>query len=62
MNDTKTFLREFNEYWVRADTPAILDTVTDDIRFSMVGGQSVSGKPTSRPFWMRWTAAPRTWA
>jgi uncharacterized protein len=50
MNDTKTFLREFNEYWVRADTPAILDTVTDDIHFSMVGGQSVSGKTDFKAF------------
>ncbi len=50
MNDTKTFLREFNEYWVREDKPAIVETVTDDIRFSMAGGQAVSGKSDFRVF------------
>jgi ketosteroid isomerase-like protein len=44
MKDTKAFLREFNEYWVREETQAILDTVTDDIRFGMAGGKLVSGK------------------
>jgi uncharacterized protein len=50
MNDTKQFLREFNEYWVREDVRAILDTVTDDIRFRMIGGKSVSGKSEFESF------------
>lgn len=50
MTDTKTFLREFNEYWVREDTQAILDTVTDDIRFGMAGGKAVSGKSDFKTF------------
>lgn len=44
MKDIRKFLREFNEYWVREDTQAILDTVTDDIRFGMAGGKVVTGK------------------
>ena len=50
MNDTRTFLHEFNEYWVREDTQAILDTVTDDIRFGMAGGKKVSGKADFKAF------------
>ena len=50
MNDTRTFLREFNEYWVHPDTRAILDNVTDDIRFSMAGGRTVSGKADFKAF------------
>lgn len=50
MNDTRQFLREFNEYWVREDIRAILGTVTDDIIFSMVGSKSVSGKPEFEAF------------
>ena len=50
MNDIRTFLREFNEYWVREDTQAILDTVTDDIRFGMAGGKPISGKADFKTF------------
>lgn len=50
MNDTRQFLREFNEYWVQEDIRAILDTVTDDITFSMIGGKSVSGKTEFEAF------------
>ncbi len=50
MNDTRTFLREFNEYWVRPDTRAILDNVTDHFRFSMAGGRTVSGKADFEAF------------
>ncbi|QOC22724.1 nuclear transport factor 2 family protein [Wenzhouxiangella sp. AB-CW3] len=50
MNDIRTFLREFNEYWVRPDAQAILDNVTDDFRFSMAGGRTVSGKADFKGF------------
>lgn len=50
MNDTRKFLREFNEYWVREDTRAIVDTVTDDIRFGMAGGPLVNGKAEFEAF------------
>jgi ketosteroid isomerase-like protein len=50
MNDTKHFLREFNEHWIREDTRAIVDAVTDDIRFAMAGGRSVSGKADFKAF------------
>jgi ketosteroid isomerase-like protein len=50
MSDTQSFLREFNEYWVREDSQAILDAVTDDIRFGMVGGKAVSGKAEFEEF------------
>lgn len=50
MNDTRKFLTEFNEYWVREDTGAILGAVTDDIRFGMAGHDPINGKADFRKF------------
>ena len=40
----KTFLRDFNVAFARADTPTLLAAVTDDIRWEMVGDKVISGK------------------
>jgi ketosteroid isomerase-like protein len=60
MKDTKAFLREFNEYWVREDTQAILDTVTDDICFGMAGGKRVTGKADFAEFLNQMTGSGNT--
>jgi ketosteroid isomerase-like protein len=44
MSGTEQFLREFNEAWLREDIPAVLDGVTDDIRFRMAREKGVEGK------------------
>ena len=60
MNDTRAFLREFNAYWLHEDTQAILDTVTDDIRFGMAGGKLVTGKADFAEFLKEMTGSGNT--
>lgn len=44
MSSTEQFLRDFNEAWLREDIPAVVDGVTDDIRFRMASEKGVEGK------------------
>ena len=48
MNDTRTFLREFNEYWVRPDTRAILDTNAVTNQQTLRASKPVTGKARER--------------
>lgn len=44
MTKKEKFLRELNEAFARSDTQAILDAVTDDVRWTMVGESMMEGK------------------
>ena len=40
----KAFLRDFNVAFARADIPALLAAVTENVRWNMVGDKVISGK------------------
>lgn len=44
MEDVKQFLRDLNEAFVKSDTDYILQHVTEDIRWNLIGDQIIEGK------------------
>ena len=44
------FLRKFNDAFLKPDIPFILDSVTDDVEWEMVGDQTFHGKEELQKF------------
>ncbi|MGB0176235.1 MAG: nuclear transport factor 2 family protein [Owenweeksia sp.] len=52
-NTKEEFLRKFNQAFLEPDIPLILDCVTDDVHWEMVGDQTFIGKEKIREFFHR---------
>jgi ketosteroid isomerase-like protein len=44
MTGNRAFIDKINEAWAKGDTAYLLASVTDDVRFEMVGGDAAEGK------------------
>jgi len=50
MNHKETFLKELNETFAKGDIGTILDNVTDDIRWEIIGDTIIEGKEAFTQF------------
>jgi uncharacterized protein (TIGR02246 family) len=44
MTDIRAFIDKINQAWAEGDADYLLANVTDDVRFTMVGGEAAEGK------------------
>lgn len=48
MKDLKSFLRDLNEAFVRSNSEFILEHVTEEVRWNLIGDQIIEGKEKFR--------------